>query len=349
MDEFRRSGGLVLGYLCQGFPASVAAGLGMWPVRVLQGATTGMEDRGGALVRPDVCPLVRSFAGCVSAGSGIHGLVDVWAGLSTCDQTRRCFSELPCLTGAEVVQLHLPATRSVAGEDYFAASVEGFCLESAARFGCGYEPDRALDHASERHRAGMFLESLTLEGSVDPLDLHWMYHLYHMARAPGLHGLLEGMLTPADPSRRRPVSVGLAGSPLPLEDTTVLEVLSGAGAGVVPLHCAALQSTGTAGDRSAPADGSPGGLARAAFRSVRCARSRPNDGVFEWISGMMERTGCRGLVVKTMRFCDLWFTERVRFRERMDVPVLVMDTAFSQGERERQTARLEAFLEMVLP
>jgi benzoyl-CoA reductase/2-hydroxyglutaryl-CoA dehydratase subunit BcrC/BadD/HgdB len=118
---------------------------------------------------------------------------------------------------------------------------------------------------------------------------------------------------------------------------------------VVPLHCAALQSTGIAGDRSAPADGSPGGLARAAFRSVRCARSRPNDDVFEWISGMLERTCCRGLVVKTMRFCDLWFTERVRFRERMGVPVLVMDTAFSLGERERQTARLEAFLEMVLP
>jgi benzoyl-CoA reductase/2-hydroxyglutaryl-CoA dehydratase subunit BcrC/BadD/HgdB len=183
-----------------------------------------------------------------------------------------------------------------------------------------------------------------MTGSVKPMDLHWMYHLYHVARPAPLEDFFSSLLSERiseAPSRR----IALAGSPLSLEDTTVIEVLQKGGFGVLPLHCAALQSVPSTDPPGEPVSGGVRELAGLAFRSVRCARSRPNDDMFGYISELIDHTGCEGLVVKTMRFCDLWFTERERFREKMNIPVLVLDTAFSSGERERQMARLEAFME----
>ena len=344
IDDLRSSGGRVMGYLCQGFPAAVAAGLGMWPVRVLQETCTELEERGGMLVRPDVCPLIKSFLGGVSTGSGIYGVIDVWAGLATCDQTRRCFAELESLTGAEVLQIQLPSTRSGSAERYYGTMMQRFCREATSSGSGDYDPDAALSYDRDRYAVGELLARVSLTGSVPPLDLHWMYHLYHVARPAGLEGFFTSLLSEssyAAPSHR----IALAGSPLSLEDTTVLEVLAEGGFGVVPLHCAALQSVPCAAPPGKPVSGSPLDLAARAFRSVKCARSRPNDEMFEYISELIDRTGCEGLIVKTMRLCDLWFTERERFREKMSVPVMVLDTAFSSGERERQTARLDAFME----
>jgi benzoyl-CoA reductase/2-hydroxyglutaryl-CoA dehydratase subunit BcrC/BadD/HgdB len=344
MQAFRDSGGEILGYLCQGFPPAAAAGLGMWPVRVLSEAGIELEDKGALLVRPDICPLVKVFLGGVSTGSGIYGLVDVWAGLATCDQTRRCFSELPGLTGARVHHLQLPATRSEASEAYYRGLVERFCADAAED---GYDQAKALKYANDRFLAGSVLVDAALSGSVSPLDLHWLFHFFHIARPDGLDGILTSLLEDAEPFSPE-VRVVMAGSSVALEDVAILSVLQSRNVGVIPLHCTGMQSLPAFDLNGMPRSGSPGDLADMAFRSIRCARSRPNEEMFCYIENGIAQTSSSGLIVKTMKFCDLWFTERERFRERITVPVLVIDTAFSPGETERQSARVEAFLETVV-
>src|SRR5512136_1153517 len=111
IEEFRKAGGKTLGYLCSAFPESVAAGLGMRPVRVLS-----FPPQQAIPVRPDICPLTGSLLSALISRTGLPSLIDVWAGLFTCDQTRRLFQELPGYTGARVFHVQVPATRTLAAE-----------------------------------------------------------------------------------------------------------------------------------------------------------------------------------------------------------------------------------------
>ncbi len=346
MREFRNNGGKVLGYLCQAFPPAVAAGLGMWPVRVLPEASTELEDLGSRLVRPDICPLVKVLLGGVSTGAGLFGMVDVWIGLATCDQTRRCFSILPGVTGAAVHHIQLPATRSMASEEYYCRQIGDFCSDAVqeGHTDGNYDPERAAEYSKHRYHAGEVLARAALSGGITPLDMHWMFSVYHMARPEGLSVFFSSLIE-SDAQYSPGITISLAGSSIPLEDVTLLRILQDAGADVIPLHCSALQSVPFNGLNEMTDLFDPQSLAAVAFRSVRCARSRPNEDMFTYLEDAIRRTSSKGLVVKTMKFCDLWFTERVRLRERINVPVLVLDTSYGTGEAERQANRLEAFLE----
>lgn len=349
MGTFRASGGKVLGYLCQAFPPAVAAGLGLWPVRMLEEASTELENAGGAVIRPDVCPLVKVLLGSAGTGGSVCS-VDAWAGLATCDQTRRCFQLLPEVCGSSVLGLQLPSTRTEEARELYASSMEEFCrLAIEAGHAERYDVERAERFARARHEAGEVLAAAASSGRVSPLDIHWMLHLHHTARPELLAGFFRRILAeaPPYPSSR---TVAVAGSSIPFQDTVLLRTLESARVSVLPLYCSGLQALPYRGLNRLPDGFDPGSLATEAFRSVRCARSRPNDGMFDFVESSVREHRAAGLVVRTMKFCDLWFTERVRFRERSLVPVLVMDVSFSSGEAERQMNRIEAFLEtLALP
>jgi benzoyl-CoA reductase/2-hydroxyglutaryl-CoA dehydratase subunit BcrC/BadD/HgdB len=344
LREFRASGGKVMGYLCQAFPPAVAAGLGFWPVRVLEDASTELEDAGGAVIRPDVCPLIKVLLGSAGTGS-LACSVDTWAGLATCDQTRRCFSILPEVLETVVHGMQLPSTRTAEAEERYSASMEDFCRQVvAAGHSKGYDEGRAKSFALAMHQAGETLADAVTSGSLSPLDIHWMLHLFHTTRPHGLADFFREIIAVSGgyPHSR---TVAVAGSSIPFNDTILLQSLQDAGVSVLPLYCSGLQALPYRGLNRPTESYDPGSLAAEAFRSVRCARSRPNDGMFDYVESSVRESRAAGLIVRTMKFCDLWFTERVRFREKSSVPVLVMDVSFSTGEAERQVNRIEAFLE----
>ena len=88
-------------------------------------------------------------------------------------------------------------------------------------------------------------------------------------------------------------------------------------------------------------------LAMASFLDTVCMRNRPNRESFQWILRRLEESGSRGLVLKTLSFCDLWNTEKERFRRDMPVPVLFLPGDGSSGEEERTGIRIQAFVEML--
>ncbi len=342
VSDFRASGGRVLGTLCHAFPMALGAGLGMRPVRVLHGATSANEEAGERFMRPDSCPLVKAFAGAASSGAGLHGQVDAWVAMYTCDQTRRLFQELGGITGVDAFHIQLPSTRTPEAEGYFAEQAERLCCDLAARgHSKGYSPEAAMAYEKARRSAASVLRKIAAGGVLPPTALHAAFSLLGVALPEGLSDFLGSAASAADSWAGRP-RIAVAGGPMAPEDDSVPVLLEAAGVAMVPLGCSGLQATLPDGDVT---DGSPGGLAREYFRASRCARCRPNDAVFDYLYGMIEETGCRGLILKTLKFCDLWYTERERIRARMPVPVLVLDTSFAPGGRERLDTRIEAFLE----
>ncbi len=305
-------------------------GLGLQPWR---GVVAGPERAGEALVRPDLCPFVKSVLGGIVTCSEGFGSVDAWAGMYTCDMTRRLFQELERLSGKKVFLLQFPATRTAESAGWFCDSVENLALEVVkAGFSSGYDPVAALAWETERLRGAAVLRAAALSFRVPPLILQELFLGFFAGNTFPREVALE--------SRTPGVRIAVTGSVMARGDDVVPGTLAELGAGYLPLGCTGLSGLPS----TVPADGSIRELALASFNDARCIRNRPNHGVLEWIAGQVVDSGCHGLVLKTLSFCDLWHTEKERFR-RMPFPVLVLSSDLSPGERGRSSVRLQAFVE----
>ncbi len=333
--EFRKSGGKILGYLCSAFPESVAAGLGMRPVRVLS-----FPPQGAIPVRPDICPLTGSLLSALCSGTGLPSMVDVWAGLFTCDQTRRLFQELPGRTGARVFALQVPATRTQASEEFFASQMARLVADIVASgLSAGYDPGRALAWETGRRRAASLLSRLNISCSLSPLELHCILDLSLVATPDSVAALATSMIE-REPRHEPEIKVAMIGCPEAVEDDLVPAALENLGAGLVYSNCMVpVRLDG------GPVPSGPAELAAASFGRMACARCRPDDCMTERILADIEASGVRGVILKTQKFCDLWFTQKERLRTLLPVPVLVLDTTGGSGEEERVRTRIEAFLE----
>ncbi|MBD3370399.1 hypothetical protein GF402_08580 [Candidatus Fermentibacteria bacterium] len=334
----------VLGYLCRAFPPAVAVGLGMRPLRSTRELDGEMARRGEKLVRPDVCPAVKAVLGAVRYGMGQAGRVDVWAGLATCDGTRRLFGELEGMTGKPVIPLYLPSTRTEEAEDYYAKEMKAFAKTAVDRgLAEGWDGEAAQAFEAAFRRTASVLRDLALSGEVDPILLASSLSLFSSAE-PAMLGQRIAELSDGNDAggwspRYRVAVMEVPGAP---GDDLLADALSGRGAGMVALGCGALWGVP---EEPAPEVPSPRNLARDWFRSALCARSRPNNALFDSIRESLTETGAAGLVVSTLQLCDLWFTERLRLRREMPVPVLVLDRDLSPAGREMARNRLDAFLD----
>ncbi len=305
-------------------------GLGLQPWR---GVVAGSERAGEALVRPDLCPFVKSVLGGIVTSSEGFGSVDAWAGMYTCDMTRRLFQELERLSGKKVFPLQLPSTRTAEASRWFCESVRNLALELIkAGFSSGYDPAAALAWEIERLEGAAVLREAALSFRVPPLTLQELF-LGFFAENRFPREVASGSRTPG-------VRVAVTGSVMARGDDIVPETLAELGAGYLPLGCTGLSGLPS----TVPADGSIRELALASFNDTRCIRNRPNHGVLQWIGEQVVAAGCHGLVLKTLSFCDLWHTEKERFRQ-MPFPVLVLSSDLSPGERGRTSVRLQAFVE----
>jgi len=343
LKKQRASGIKLVGYTCHAFPAAVIAGFGFRPVRVLCGTSAETESWGEQVVRADVCPHVKSLLGNVKKARNLHAEIDLWIGLYTCDQMRRGLDVLAEDLGKPVHPLQLPATRTKESAEYYAGQVRSLAADIESRFGVSFDPDKAHAWQRDHDTAAEALSRAARSGRVSPLDLHGMFHLFFIASPAGLAEFFEGLLA-ASPGFQSKRTIVLAGSPLTREDTVLLEELETRGYAVLPLTCTGLNAVED-GDASERADDLIESLALRAFAKPACMRSRPNTAVYDRIGSTLETSKASGLIVKSLKFCDLWYTERERLRRTFELPVLVFDSDYAEGGRERLLSRIDAFVE----
>lgn len=317
-------------YSCPSFPVSVLAGLGLRPARM----PVSSDIRGRTLSREDICPLMELLTGSLE-----HLRPSVAVGLHTCDMTRRFFQELDPDEGTQVHQLQLPATFGGASEDFFAEQVERFCEDLILNgLSEGYEPERA----EQWFRGLQDLEELLRWAalSTPPVALKYFHHLGGIMPPREALEVIKG-LREDHGDYRGGFTLVATGSPFPPGSDVVAETVEAAGGILVPAGCSG-HAAYPAGE---PADFSPGGLAREALAGCRCVRRRPNTACFDHTDESAKRFSASGILISCHSFCDLWYTEKVRFRERFPLPVLVTDSGLNQGEAERTAMRVETFIQ----
>jgi len=328
------SGMKTAAYTCGTFPPAILAGLGLRPVRLPLMVSGAQYGAGAGIVREDVCPLVRELLTDVQSG-----LADTVVGMHTCDTTRRFFQESGRFTSLPVHQLQLPATTGNESLGFFRSQVDRLCTDMVL---CGFSSGYDAGAAEEWHLATMEAAALVKERmlTIPPLALQYILHLFRIADPKGLKAAIENLLDSSEVYNPKFVLL-LSGSPVPPGDDTVSERVEQMGGSLIPVNCTGFQMF----PDGVPDDFSPGELARQYFNSMKCIRCRPNALTFRYLEEQVAHTGADGLVFKCLKFCDLWFTEKVRVKEKISVPVLVLDTSFSKGESERTGVRLESFIQ----
>ncbi len=187
----------------------------------------------------------------------------------------------------------------------------------------GYSPERAAEWYTGTQKLRDLLEGLA--PVTPPVALQYFHHLAGILPPREAHGLIEE-LSCFHNEYPGEFTLILSGSPVIPGDDTVAETVEKAGGSLIPANCTGLQGF----PRGEPRDYTPGSLAALHLRSSSASQEQTS--VFEYIGETASGFSAHGILVKCLSFCDLWFTEKVRLKERYSLPVLVMDSGLKQAK-----------------
>jgi len=347
--DCRKKGGLVAGYICTQFPAEILAGYGLLPVRLAEGATYAAEREGEKIIRPDACSYCKSLIGSFGMRTGLFGNVDLLVGVVTCDMMRHTLEILARESGVPVFQLQMPATRSINAENYFVSEVGRTAKDIRSFTGASFDCSKARSFFNSRKACAAVIDDIVVNGELPAAVSRRLKHLFNIARPGKMKLFLDSIRTGLKPAKSRKRLLVL-GSMLCLEDDIVYRILEENGAGAIPMG---ISENGQSGFYRGPrlkadtANGMIAELAARSFRSDVCIRNRPNSRVYEEIRKTIATQRCDGVILKCLKFCDLWYSEKERMKQELNVPLLVLDTTYSDSEEERVRNRIEAFLEIL--
>ena len=266
-----------------------------------------------------------------------------------CDQLRRGFDMIAGSYGGRLFLFNLPATwQSAAAERIFASE-----LERLGRFLVklrGHLPS-AKELAAIITQYSLARKRL-LEAAC---DLSARQYAEAIAR---FHW--DGSVNlPSASEKTGSIPLALVGGPLPRAQWHVLDLIEGAGGGVVlnateagerSLWCVA-GARGTWGSDAGlvpfktESKGTHEELARLYLDNCIDVFQRPNTRLYAWLKERLTARQVRGLLLWHYVGCDLWRAEAQSLRETFGLPVLLLEANETASDLPRQAGRIEAFIE----
>jgi len=282
-----------------------------------------------------VCPYANAFLQEVSVPG--NGAAVVFT--TTCDQMRRISERMD--PGQPVFVMHVPTTwQTTAAQRLYRDELLrlGRFLEGLG--GRPPSPERLADTMIAFDEARAKLRDA--RGALSPRQFsEAIAHFHHTGQVS-----LPANATPASSPG---VPLALAGGPMMSHHFDLFDLIEQHGGAIV------LDAT-TTGERSLPPpfdrralrDDPIGELAGAYFGHIPDAFRRPNSRLYTWLRDAVAERGIRGIILRHYLWCDTWHAEVQRMREWDLVPVLALHAEQDESLGIRTTARLQAFLEMLL-
>lgn len=351
VDVARDEGKRVLGYTCSFVPEPLLSVEGLFPqrLRVPSPCGTPMADTYMSSV---TCQYPRNLLERALDDGFEH--IDGWVFVSSCDHVRRLYDNLSYLVApAFCAMLDLPHKTGGPAVDWYAAELRRLAKELEAHFAVDVG-EGALRAAIARHN-----EFLAVVRAIDELrkrrpspisgtDFHRMMVAMSSVPKESLRGQVEelrkGLASQAggDEPRARVMVLGSG-----IDDPGYLQVIESVGAAVV----ADRFCFGSMPGLEAIADGDEPFevLAKHALRTTQCPRTMGAfEGRVQFVRERIEAYGVDGVIVETMKFCDLWGVEGAPLVDVLrdaGVPVLRVEREYAPTGEGQLKTRVQAFLE----
>lgn len=261
---------------------------------------------------------------------------------SSCDQLRRSFDALIAARRPQVFLFNLPAAmESPAAGRIFRSELNRLGRWLVQDLG-GSTPAR--DELIRLIQAARQARLQLLESAENcPARRH--------AEAIGSflgRGAVE-LSPPPVPSPAAGIPVALVGGHFPVSQWSLLDRIEEWGGRVV------LNAT-LAGERALGAsfDGDSGDsnlddpvefFVERYLRSAIDAYQRPNHRLYHWLHDRLQSRSARGIILWSFMACDLWRAEAQTMKERLNLPVCLLEGDGADGCSARTAGRIQAFLE----
>ncbi len=368
----KEKGRRLVGYFCVYVPVEIIYASGALPVRLAR-ADEDSARCGEGWLRADACPFCKASVGRFTSDP-LYQMLDGLVMVNTCDMMRRLAEVLAERIAIPLFQLYLPRTAEQRANRIVEWTEQLRCLYRWAQGLTGVKVDDGgateqlplLNAIADYNRVRGLLQQLDRLRAMVPARLKaseifdlvaqctryppemvgaWLKQEY-ARRTGGLRSAEGAEATAPEPaglvSDSRP-RLMLAGSILVEEDRLLLELIEEQADVVADAVC-----TGMRWFTEMVADGEPlTEIARFYFNRTPCAFRRPNTVLYDYLRRLIQERQVKGVVYKTLFYCDPWRFEIKRMRQELGLPVLEIDGDYCQENRAQLRTRVEAFLEML--
>lgn len=328
----------VVGFFCCYVPVEIIEAAGFHPVR-LAGIGSGMaEDKGMDLVGPEACSFCKEAIGLKLLDKYPYNSFKKLIVPTTCDQMRRQGEVWEKELGVEVFFLNVPATwgRSIV---LFQDEIRNLSQWLGA--------DEKLLQSSIDSANSLRKRTLSLRQKLTAREFHLLVHLWFVSDFDFFGQALAQI---EDAANGREISdegirLLLTGGPLAVEDSLIFDIMEQAGVRIIDdTLCTGRRECDFVIEKDADALTA---IARAYFERPPCIWRRPNTRFFSYIKEIVRRQMPDGIIFKTLKYCDVWNIESHRIKDELKLPMLTLETTYSESSLAQVEARAEAFVEML--
>lgn len=362
--DARAAGKIVVGAFCVFVPEELVLAAGGVCVGLCAGADFGTEEAERYLPR-NTCALIKSFFGFTleKVCPYIHAC-DLVVGENTCDGKKKAYETFADLVPSEFMALDMPNTKSAEGR---AVLKQGY-LDLAARL----ESLSGAAITAEGLRAGIDVVNAKRQA------MHRLARLRHADPAPisGLDALLANQVSFYDDPERFTASVSklcdelerriehktgvaptgaprivISGCPMAVPNWKLPAIVESVGAVIVGEE-SCIGERGTQSLVAAEGD-TVGDLIESLvdrYFAIDCAVFTPNPTRAGHALQIAKDAQADGVIHYALQFCAPYQMEAPRLErevEEVPIPVLRLDTDYSQEDVEQLRTRVEAFVEQL--
>jgi benzoyl-CoA reductase/2-hydroxyglutaryl-CoA dehydratase subunit BcrC/BadD/HgdB len=362
--DAKASGKIVVGSFCVFVPEELVLAANGVSVGLCAGADFGTEQAELFLPR-NTCALIKSFFGfSIEKVCPYLESCDLVVGENTCDGKKKAYETFKDMVKGEFMAVDMPNTKSEQGRAVLRSSY----LDLAA----------ALERISGRSITVESLQAGIETVNAKRMAMHRITRLRHADPAPisGLDALLTNQVFFYDDPERFSESVNklcdeleqriekeigvapegtprivLSGCPMAVPNWKLPSIIEGAGAVIVGEE-SCIGERGTQNLVEAGGDTLDSFMERLVDRylTIDCALFTPNPSRVEHALSIAMDAKADGVIHYCLQFCTPYQVETslfVRELEKSGMPVLCVDTDYSQEDVEQLRTRVEAFIEQI--
>ena len=349
--ESLQTQGKVVGCLGSMVPLELVRACGCRALRLMEAGSAQDFEAASELMGADTCPFCRCQIGRRLGGLSPQRQLQVLVGANHCDQSRRSAQLFAQHFNVPLFPIMVPST----WEDpsclaMYVSELRWLGEELAQITGTFPSQSRLEESITAYGAARRALAGLLEKLSDTPLLAHELVCLLAVAEPLSLVAFVNQVseqvarLTSGGPVGPDKPRVLVLGSIMGDQDTSVLSALEG--------HCRVIQATCSGQmfvDLQVELDGRDAidRLGRAYWEQLPSVSSRPNSPFYHYVNEMIQRYRVDAIVYRSLKFCDLWSLEAVRFKHEISLPVLALDCTYGPGEASLVDGRIQALLEMV--
>lgn len=358
----KEKGNKVIGTFCVFVPEEIILALGAVGVGLCAGAEVGSEAAEAILPR-NICALIKSFVGFELAGlCPYFRACDMVVGETTCDGKKKTYELLGDLKNVHVMEV--PHSKGERDRELWRDEIVKFVQAAEQLTGKELTPERlaeAIRLVNDRRRAQLRLREAR-KASPTPISGRDALLVNQIAFYDNPARFTESLDKVCDEVEARVAAgVGVAGAdaprilvsgcPMALPNWKLPFLIETAGATVVGEE----SCVGERGFRELVDEGGrtiDEMIDRLADRYLKidCACFTPNDERVEHVVEAARELRADGVVYYSLNFCTPYIVEAEKIDRALEaegVPVLRVETDYSDGDSGQLGTRIGAFLEMI--